>query len=256
MRIIQNKGSTLTLRDQLPRGLALLFGIAFGGAGILIIIFVAQLAVLDCYRETVTPTCEIRRQFLGRNETIAIGTPRRAFVQESTDSDGDSTYRVAIESDRGTYPIVTYHSSGRNDKRQQRDRIEQFIADPNQTSLSIAIDNRWWSYPFGGVFGLTGLAFSLSLFRHTDYRFDRTYRHLSVERTVFGRTQKKTYPLAAIKSIVLEESTDSDGTTYRVGIFLNSGERLGSTSYDSGQAEKVKVVKTANSFLGLLPPSS
>ncbi len=257
MRIIQNKGSTLVLRDQFPRAIALLFGVSFCGAGTLVIAFLAQVAVLDCYRETDVPTCEIRRQFLGRNETIAIGTPQRALVEESTDSEGDSTYRVAVESDRGTYPITTIHSSGSAGKRQHRDQIERFIADSSQTSLVIAIDNRWWAYLFGGVFSLVGLAFIPTLFRHTDYCFDRSYRHLRVERTVLGRTQKQTYPLAAVQSIALEESTDSDGDrVYRVSILLNSGERLGSKAYDSNQAAKTKAVKAITSFLGLLPPSS
>ncbi len=259
MRLVKNKGSVLVLCDQFPRKISLLFGLPALSIGATIIVFANQVAILDCYRETDTPTCEIRRERLGSNEILAIGTPQRALIQEYVDREDNSlTYRVAVESDQGTFPITTIHTNGYDDKQQHREQIEQFIADPSQTSLNIYIHFRAF-YLLGGAFTLFGLFFIVHIFRYDLYRFDRTQNKLSIERTIWGYYEQKTYSLSSVQAVTFEETTDSDGDPlYRVSIFLNTGERLGSKSYHNyfSRKEYAKVAQSVNNFLGLLPPST
>lgn len=258
MKLVKNKGSILILRDHLPRRISLLFGLPLCSIGATVLVFASQMAVLDCDRETGTPTCTIRRERLGDNETLAIGTPQRALIQEYLDREDDSiTYRVAVESDQGIFPITTIHTNGYDDKQQQQAQIEQFIADPSQTNLNIVIHFRAF-YILGGAFTLFGLSFLASLFYYTIYRFDRAQNKLSVERSIWGYCEKKTYSLSSVQAVTFEETTDSDGDPlYRVSIFLNTGERLGSKSYHNyfDRKEYAKVAQSITNFLGLLPPS-
>ncbi len=49
-------------------------------------------------------------------------------VEESTDSDGDSTYRVSFKLKSGDrLPLTSYYSSGKESKQQTADRIRRFL---------------------------------------------------------------------------------------------------------------------------------
>ncbi len=134
----------------------------------------------------------------------------------------------------------------------------KFIADPNQAALQIAINNRWWTYPLGGVFALGGLGFWATLYRQTLYRFDRTFGQLIIERHNLGRVRRNTYSLSSLQALVLEESTTGDGDPVtHVAIFLRDGTRLGRKAYDNyySRAERAAVIQQVNTFVGPLPPS-
>ncbi len=255
MRLVKNKDSILVLRDQFPRRMSLSLGLPLCSIGALLLVFANQVAILDCYREIDIPTCEIRRERLGHNETNAIIIPQRSLIQAHREREGDTTYRVAIESNQGIFPITTIHTNGYDDKRQLRDQIEQFIADPSQTSFTISI-NFYMFYPLGVDFSLFGLTLIAPLFRHTMYRFDRTQNQFSIERRIWDYYQKQTDSLSSVQAVPFEEKIDSDGDSlYRISIFLDTGNRLGSKSYHNYFSRKdyEKVVQSINTFLGLLP---
>jgi hypothetical protein len=280
MHLMKQTDAVLVLRDHFPIKYALPFSLALAiGGAIALITTVPQVAVLHCRRQTDVPTCDLwrnNRDFRREIEPIAIGTPQQALIQESN----TTTYRLAIQGNLGTYPLVIYYSHDLSKLVHQQRQIEQFISEPVQTELIVSNVGWWrlsgeysaliWFWGYADFLAIAGLAFTLMfiLFGHPIYRFDRTRNTLTIERKVFGIPQKKTYPLSAIRSVVLEQSFELDDdhsddrdseyrTVFRISIYLNidKRQRLGPVGYDNHNVKaKEQVVQTLNTFLGLLPP--
>lgn len=287
MRLIKQTDSVIVLQDHFPVKFALPFGLALTlGGAVTLIITTPQVAVLNCYRQASTPTCELwrnNRDFTHEIEPLAIGAPQQALIQASNDS--KPTYQLAIQSDRGIYPIVTYYRPDLTNLEQQQRQLEDFIANPTQAALVMS-NVGWWNFldqdpaliivlGYADFLVLAGLIVTLTLilFSHPTYRFDRVRNKLIVKRRLFGIPQKEIYPLSAVRSVVLEESLErlSDDennnrnrereyhAVYRISIYLvtDKRKRLGPLGYDTINVKaKRQLVQALSTFLGLLPPGT
>lgn len=135
-----------------------LFCSVFVVAGLAIMVVFGELATLTCQR--VEPTqgrCQfVRSRLLGSQErTIPLNQLQGAKVDVNESSKGD-TYRIVLLTDGGQVLFTTASSSGAEEKQNNADQINAFIGNPGKTSLRVQQDDRWFAYPFGGIFILLG----------------------------------------------------------------------------------------------------
>jgi hypothetical protein len=143
----------------MTRIVPILGGSVFMLAGLGAIIIFGELSTLTCQR--VQPTqgsCQfVRSRLLGSDEkTIPLNQLQSAKVDESASSKGGSTYSVVLLTDGGEVPFTIASSSGSEEKQENADRINAFIANPGKTSLRVQQDDRWFAYFFGGTFIFLG----------------------------------------------------------------------------------------------------
>ena len=110
----------------------------------------------------------------------------------------------------------------------------------------------------GGSVALIGLGCGLSLLllvtvvRRTRFTFDRENGQLTqTVRTIAGLTET-TVALDRVTRAFVEESVDSDGTTYRVCLSLSGPDQtiLISTSYSSGRRSHAQMADRINAWIG------
>ena len=77
--------------------------------------------------------------------SIPMGELQRAEVEVNEDSDGD-TYRVVLITENGRIPLSEVYSSGERGKRARANQINAFLSNPEQMSLRIQQDHRWFAY--------------------------------------------------------------------------------------------------------------
>ncbi|MGD1907331.1 MAG: hypothetical protein ACFB0C_15285 [Leptolyngbyaceae cyanobacterium] len=137
---------------------SLIIGPIFVVLGCVVIYFIGDQATLDCQRFNSTqPDCTLTHASLRRTNVEAISQLQGADVIRSRDSDGDSTYQVILLTPKDEIPLASVRSSGARDKRQKAEQINQFLASPQQQTLTIVQDNRGLAYGLGGLFAVVGL---------------------------------------------------------------------------------------------------
>jgi hypothetical protein len=151
--------SSLQPNNLMARIVAVVSGIFFVVVGLVAIIIFEELSTLTCQR--VQPTqgsCQfVHSRLLGSyDKTIPLNQLQSAKVDVSTSSKGGSGYRVVLLTDGGEVPFTIASSSGAEEKQENADRINAFIANPGKTSLRVEQDDRWSAYFFGGMFILLG----------------------------------------------------------------------------------------------------
>lgn len=115
------------------------------------LIWTAVAVELRCERnsQAARPTC-VLTTFHDLRATQQVSFPTSellgAQVEESTNSDGDTTYRLVLELERGPLPFTADFTSNRPEKQTNADLVRQFVADRTQTSLMISEDNRLTNY--------------------------------------------------------------------------------------------------------------
>ena len=150
--------SSLKPNNLMTRIVPTLFCSVFVVAGLAVIIIFEELSTLTCQR--VQPTqgsCQfVHSGLLGSDETtIPLNQLQSAKVDVYENHKGD-TYRVVLLTDGGKVPFTSAWSSGAEEKQKNTDRINGFIGNPEKTSLLVQQDDRWFAYPFGGIFILAG----------------------------------------------------------------------------------------------------
>lgn len=139
----------------------MLFGGIFLAVGLAVVWFLGAQTTLTCERpEPRTGECTlVSANALGlntRSQTVRLNEIQRAELQVSEDEDGDETYRVVLRTETGEVPLTGYYSSGRDDKRQNVDRINAFLDDGNARTLTASQDDRLFASIFGGLFACVG----------------------------------------------------------------------------------------------------
>ncbi|MBD2022261.1 hypothetical protein H6F43_18940 [Leptolyngbya sp. FACHB-36] len=246
MKTIEHTSTSLKLKQPVWHGWA--FGFVFAAAGALAIVLFAKLDVLSCSRAPLTDSlCHLKRSSVlgSTTQTIPLSTLQGAEIETTSSSDGGSTYRVVLLTPQGTVPFTDYFSSGYSSKEAKATQIQTF-AKSFEPSLLIEEDGRWLAFPFGALFIGVGSAIALFLGRTHAFSFDRHQNTLTVQR---GRCQDH-YSLNDIAAVEVEESSDSDGSTYRVRLVLASGEHIPLSRYlSSGRESKEKLAATIQAFL-------
>lgn len=105
----------------------------------------------------------------------------------------------------------------------------------------------------GSFLGIAGLSLVVLPARKT-FAFSRSERVFIIAKERFGRVERQIIPLDQVADVSLEESSSSDGNTYRVSVTLADHRRVPWTSYySSGHASKQAVVELVREFLRLEP---
>lgn len=160
MKIVEPTPNRLRLQENnlMTATGPVLFGSVFVVAGLAAMVFFGELATLTCQRlEPTQGSCQfVRSGLLGSDETtIPLNQLQSAKVDVNESSKGD-TYRVVLLTDGGKVPFTSAWSSGAVEKQKNADGINAFIGNPGKTSLRVQQDDRWFAYPFGGIFILLG----------------------------------------------------------------------------------------------------
>jgi hypothetical protein len=114
-------------------------------AGICAGAFFGQTSILECQRlESNQVDCQLYGELLGFPlSNREIGHVEQAWVDVSTDSDGDDTYRVVLSGPHADLPLTAFYSGSYRSKEETAGRINAFLTDPSQTSLQVEQSERW-----------------------------------------------------------------------------------------------------------------
>ena len=245
MKIVQQTPKLLILQLR-PMGLWIV-GILLGSAGFFGFLM-SQNTTLTCSRNEPANCQLVTSRLLGLNSKriIPVNTLRGATVEESEDDDGIS-YRVIILTTGDKVPFTYYYSnSGFDDKQAIASHIEEFVKNPQITSLKEEQNDQsffdffWWCIIVAvGILLMTPVVTCI---------FDKTLNTLTIKRQGLLGTKVIEHRLNEIKDVLIE---DDDGT-YRVTIVLVGELSLPLTSYySSGRKSKQETVSCIKSFLTL-----
>jgi len=244
MKIVQQTPKLLILQLR-PMGLWIA-GILLGSAGFFGFLML-QNTTLTCSRNEPANCQLVTSRLLGLNSKriIPVNTLRGATVEESGDDEG-RYYRVIILTTGDTVPFTYYSDSGFDDKQAIASHIEEFVKNPQITSLKEEQNDQsffdffWWCIIVAvGILLMTPVVTCI---------FDKTLNTLTIKRQGLLGTKVIEHRLDEIKDVLIE---DDDGT-YRVTIVLVGELSLPLTSYySSGRKSKQETVSCIKSFLTL-----
>jgi hypothetical protein len=230
MEVIE-KDDQLIIRTRWLAGcLPLIFGLVFAVAGLGALWLGGRAATLTCTRlEAAEVRCEIRQTLLGVTvRRVDVSNPRQAIIQEHEDSEGDTTYRIALVTASGTVPLSENYASGA--VRDLAAQTNRFLSTPAAQSLALDQPPVAWIYLFPVCFTGFGLLLMLSI-QFSTYTFDRGRDTLIIQREGLRGTQRQAEPLSGL-TVEVRESRDSDGdVTYCVHMQSATGG-----SHDLGHA--------------------
>lgn len=116
-----------------------LIGFLISAFGFVFLYVFGQSFTLSCERtESRQITCVRTSVLLGflKLDDKPVESLERAWVSESCDEDG-CTYRVELDTVRGTIPMTNYRSSGYRSKENMANQINTFLRSPDQSSLEV-----------------------------------------------------------------------------------------------------------------------
>ena len=248
MKIVQQTPRLLILQLR-PMGLWIIGGILLGSAGFFGFLML-QNTTLTCSRNEPANCQLVTSGLLGLNSKriIPVNTLRGATVEESEDDEGIS-YRVIILTTGDKVPFTYYYSnSGFDDKQAIASHIEEFVKNPQITSLKEEQnDQSFFNFFWLCIILAVGCCMLLMIPVGTCI-FDKTLNTLTIKRQGLLGTKVIEHRLDEIKDVLIE---DGDGT-YRVTIVLVGELSLPLTSYySSGMEIKQETVSCIKSFLTL-----
>ncbi|MGY6528436.1 MAG: hypothetical protein ACXITR_00770 [Cyanobacterium sp.] len=260
MKITQQTATKLILEATkysfLKRAFFFLFASPFFLVGIFIIVDLGKVNTLECQKSLSREiSCSLNRRNLLGEEVITIekGSLDKAELGVNSSDDSD-TYRVNLITKEGIVPLTEVYSSGIKEKRDNTNQINYFINNSSDINLQIIQDDRWFAYPVGSVFVLSGaglMAVSLLFFTQVKCTFDKgIQRFYLIEKNVL-KTHEKEYKMWEIKSAELVEHKDSKGRkSYNVDLVFKNMSRI-KIDIDGGLSGCQEFVNTFNNFLGL-----
>jgi hypothetical protein len=251
MKIIESDSNRLVLRS-FP-SIQILVGLVFALSGLLITFFFGRSYDLHCVRAgSKQVDCRVTQKLLGfqvidQRKVTAI---QKVEVDESTDSDGDTTYKVVFITPGRRVPLTSFSSSGYNAKADLAHQINNFINSDRQASLDIQVKMEWWILIF--LFTFTGVGVvAILLSRTVEIHMLRSEGLMRILKGGIFGTRQEEHILREIESVELESSRSSEGgSTYRIAIHTVRGEKLLlSRMFSSGRGGKQQAVDAMNQFL-------
>jgi len=125
------------------------------GGSLLVMYLFGATVTLHCERDAMGINCTRDQNWLGLLEGSTKPVPglQRAVIQENYD-DGESTYRVALQTAQGVVPLTAAYSSGYDDKAELASQVNAFINDPELKMLDVST-----GVPIAGVLLSVSLLF-------------------------------------------------------------------------------------------------
>jgi hypothetical protein len=176
-------------------------------------------------------------------------------VAQKTDSDGDRVYQVVLLTKNGDVPLQNVWSSGYGGKEDFSTQVNRYVQDTNTPLLSVQESGGITGLLFTGLFVVIGVIMAVFGVRLllTLWIFDRSGGVVVRQISGLGGARAKEYPLDDVIAVDVESSRSSNSsTTYRVALYMGTGERVPlTTSYSSGYRRKAETARTIQEFLGL-----
>lgn len=247
LKTIESTPTTLALR-RLP---ILMWLICLGllALGIVLTLILGKLHILECERLGSGGTCQLITRSLfgsGSLESFPLSDLQGAVVESSEDSEGDITYRVALQINGDNQPITPVYSSGYSKKDAVADSINRFIRDSHQPSLLVRQDDRFFGILFGGICLLTALALAAFFGQIVTLRLDRSTGTISLKRVGLLGVREGEYMLNDFNDAVLEYGEN----TSRIALVNREGGHLPLTNeFTSGMRDKETAAKQIRAFL-------
>jgi len=213
-----------------------------------------QDTTLSCERvPSGPPLCQLSRAVLGfsvSDRPLEVLTG--AHVAQSTDSDGDTMYRLMIETGDQVIPFTSHTSSSYSGKASAAAEVQRYLTDTSIESLTIR-DAGTVGLVVSSVFILIGAGLGIGGIQSlsTLWTFDRDQDAIvKFRRTLFGPNMWQ-YTLSDIARVAVSTSRDSDGgTTYRVELYTAQGQHIPMRSrYSSGYESKQRTADVISAFI-------
>jgi hypothetical protein len=253
MKITEQTSSRLVLYGS-PLGQGLI-GLFFFLFTVVMAWFLARSVEIRCEIISVNRmNCSLTEKILGITpiETREVREVEAAVVQENEDSDGDTTYRLALITPDGPAPVTKVWSSDYSAKARAADQLNRFLTQNELKSLEIELKVSPWLWFFLGLFGGAGLLLILFA-KSVTIEADKNEGAIKIHKDGLIGSYSTEYFLSEIEDVYLEETHSSKGSRlYRVVFHLRDGNDLPLTSvYSSGQKGKAEAVHALREFLQL-----
>jgi uncharacterized RDD family membrane protein YckC len=252
MRVSRRTRDQLILQAR-PWGAAF-FSIVFilVGMGVLLL---SSSATLTCERAADACTLERTSVIGGSSENLVLGEVQSAFVEERRSGEGGATYRVVLETDRGTLPFLQSTSSGRKAKDAVAQQINGFLGDPSAPSLVARQDDRSVPILFGSLFAGIGVLIALFGATVVTVSFDRFENAVRVRRRSLVRSRGDGDDLDRVVGVVIHEKMSSGKNrrrVYSLNLALDDGRMLRlSDGHSTKVAGNRAAAETVREFLSL-----
>lgn len=241
MRVVRQTSTQLTLRYYPWKvWLISLLMITVG----LIILHSGRVVTLTCNRvEPSEGLCALTSQGIWESTSTEFPTSllQGAVVDQHQHVDRDDegresykySYRVVLLTRRGEIPFTSYYtSSGYRQKTVIVHRINDFVRFPDQTSLIVQQDDRWFAYLLGGILTFAGLISALGFGQLITCHFDKTLDQVVIKQQGLFTTQTVKQSVQAIAGVRLSTYTTPNGKPVdRIVLDLNSGGTVPLTTY-------------------------
>ena len=258
MKVIQRTPDLLMLQPRRQGIWLLVGGLIFAISGLVFVVVFGSTVELACERtEPSLIECGIRRHILGLTlKQEQVEGLRGSKVVQKTDSDGDRVYRVVLLTRSGDVPWQNVWSSGAAAKEDYSTQINRFVQDANQDSFVLQERGGFVGFLFTGLFAVIGcvMAFFGVRLLLTLWIFDRAGGVVVRQINGLGGARTTEYPLSDVVAVDIEShrSSDSSSTTYRIVLYMGTGDRVPLTaSYSSGYRRKAETARIIQEFLGL-----
>ncbi|MEB3267969.1 MAG: tetratricopeptide repeat protein [Leptolyngbya sp.] len=192
-------------------------------------------ASLRCDRPSQTCTLSYTTLRRRSQDTFPLDQLQGARVRTervTTDGDHDTTDQVMLQLPEGEMPLTPY-TTNNSFSQAQADRINRFLAEPDQDRLAIANNDLGWAVVVLVIFVGSGVLLLVSGQRVT-WIFDRGSGQFIQQRWGLRERQTQRYPLPTIAACLLESQQDDGSETSRLCLLLKTGEYLPLTGYSSG----------------------
>jgi hypothetical protein len=252
MKIIEQTDRILHIADQNHQCLwGLLFATPFLLLGLGSIVLTAKVITLECQRD-VSSQIVCQRSIAGIFGTEEAQIP--GFVR-SVKTVKTSGKGAVLSTTKGEIELAPYRAFATDRVNKTVDRLNAFIADPQQTKISIEQDDRWanslWSINF--LIGGMAIAFgALAIPLRMSCRFDRYSGDATIDKKylLYGDRQAK-LPLATIdRSLVSTLPFNlNHRSVYSIHLISKAGEKNSLSVPTQNLSQYREIVDRIDAFL-------
>jgi tetratricopeptide (TPR) repeat protein len=239
-----------------------LSGLIFAIAGLFLALFNFSVTTLTCQRHLATQgRCELVKLGLHapQSQEFPLDTLHQAIVRASTAGRGTS-YELSLLTSLGEIDFAK--TSFKGQKYAIASQINEFIENPNKSSLEVKQDPRLSGLLWGLAFWVAGLVFLLFMgnyFEILTCEFDRNRGLIILKQRNLLRHGVLETPLKEIDSAAIESEKHTKVNRlnqtitfnrYRIVLALKSGERFLLTWYDTEILQsKQKIIQYINKWI-------